>query len=262
MAAAQAPSPAARSSRISDQIAQRLGADIAQEDPGGMPVPVEEAQHRAYQRQGELVEVAETAEPEGQHRQAEADARRLAAGDAVDAVHEVEQIDEPEPGEAGQEGVEGLGQQPAGELPIGQRPHEPEAEGDGGDLDGQARPGGDAAEIVPPADGGERQGPQELRPEPRLDQRPGRQKHGQHGDAAAARRRRLVAAALIRPVQDLPAQQPALEKPGQPQAEEEAKQEDGCQAERDLEGRHGALIAEARALGMRLFGMAFPGRRL
>src|SRR5262249_61111240 len=110
--------------------------DMAEEDRRRMPVPVGEAEPRADQRQSELVEIAEAAEPEGEEGDAEANAYRLAAGDAVDAVHEIEQIDEPEPGDPGQEGVEGLGQEPASELPVGERLHTPQPEGDGGDLHG------------------------------------------------------------------------------------------------------------------------------
>ena len=87
------PMPAGRlfEQQKTEQIAERHAADIAEKDPRRCPVPHEKAgsyrRHRGAQRHQPRI----MPDPDRRkQRQAEADRRRLAAGEPVDAVHEVE----------------------------------------------------------------------------------------------------------------------------------------------------------------------------
>ncbi len=212
-------------------IAQRHAADIAQENAGRVPVPHQEADRRAGQRQPAERQAADGAQHHHRQRyQPNADRRRLHPGDAVDAVHEIVQVHEPQPAqrqpEADEPGRHAEARPQRREIEHG------EAGGHRGGLDREPEPEPGAAQIVEPRyrrqrrhrRGEDRQLQQ--RPAARQMNRPQRRHHrGDHGDAAAARRGRRVRAAFVGPVEHLAPGEPAHQHAGARRAGEQRQQE-------------------------------------
>ena len=143
------------------QVSQRDATDIAQENPGRMPVPDQKScsgggDHQPMPGHGGLRFHGD--EPD--QRDAASDPDGFDAADAIYAVHEIEKIYEPDPADGGNGGVEPEGEET---LKHGSGQHRDPRKG-GGHLHTQARQGAQRAQIIDPRnrrqrDGGQRNDP-------------------------------------------------------------------------------------------------------